>query len=292
MAMAVAACVWLSSADAYAADTEANAEAASAAEKAEIVRPVNSSYMLSVGSSHLGDTYLSPLKYTGWHAAFDYDRIQAMKFSPERWRQQLRISVEFNHADNPARNATLYYLNVHASWGMLRRWALPYNIGVAVGGNAALEAGCTYSARNGNNPASAKVDITVGVSGHATWKTRLGRMPVMLLWQTSMPLTGAFFSPEYDELYYEIYLGNRSGLVHWALPWNMFRWDNLVCADLDVSSTRLRVGFRSRIFSSEVNNITTRIFSYGFVVGATGDWMSVSPRNFPSKETMSIVYAY
>ena len=37
---------------------------------AEAVRPVNSSYMIEAGSSHLADTYLSPLKYTGWNAAF------------------------------------------------------------------------------------------------------------------------------------------------------------------------------------------------------------------------------
>ena len=61
----------------------------------EIIRPVNSSWMLDAGSAHVADTYLSPLKYTGWNVSFEYERLQAMKFSPEAWRQQLQVGVEF-----------------------------------------------------------------------------------------------------------------------------------------------------------------------------------------------------
>lgn len=48
-----------------------------------ILRPVTSAYTFGAGSSHLADTYLSPLKYTGWHVDFHYERMQAMKFNPE-----------------------------------------------------------------------------------------------------------------------------------------------------------------------------------------------------------------
>ena len=266
--------------------------AVAAQETAETVRPVNSSYMVEAGSSHLADTYLSPLKYTGWNAAFQYERMQAMKFSPQAWRQQLLIGVEANGAENPARNADMYYANVSASWGMMHVWRLPWGIALAAGGSAGGNLGAVYNSRNGNNPASAKADVTLNATGYATWKTRLWRLPVMLRWQTTMPLTGVFFSPEYDELYYEISLGNHGGLVHGAWPGNYFRWDNLVTADLDFATTRLRVGFRSRILSSEVNHITTRIFSYAFVLGVTGDWLSVSPRKGLPDETARIIYAY
>lgn len=265
---------------------------ACAADDMETVRPVNSSYMLSAGSSHLADSYLSAVKYTGWSLAFNYDRTQAMKFSPELWRQQLMLGVRFDNAENPARNARMYYASVAASWGMLRRWQLPAGIAVAFGGSAGCNLGTTYSDRNGNNPASVKADITVNLAGYATWKSRVGRMPFMLMWQTSMPLTGVFFSQQYDELYYEIYLGNRSGLVHCAWPGNMFRWNNLVAADLDLGNTRLRVGFRSDIYSSKVNHIVSRIFNYAFVVGTSGDWFSVSPRKGLPPEAARVIYAY
>lgn len=259
---------------------------------AESVRPVNSSWTLEAGTAHIADTYLSPLKYTGWHAALQYERVQAMKFSPERWRQQLNVGVQYNDGDNPAGNASMQYASVNASWGMLRVWQLPYGLSVAGGGSAGGNAGVIYNGRNGNNPASAKADVTANVTGWATWSTRIGRMPVMLRWQTTLPLAGAFFSPEYDELYYEMYLGNRSGLVRFAWPGSLFRWDNLVTADLDFSTTRLRLGFRSRVFTSEASHITTRTFSYAFVVGVTGDWFSVSARRGVPSDAARFIYAY
>ena len=43
---------------------------------------------------------------------------------------------------------------------------------------------------------------------------------------------------------------------------------------------------------AEVDHITTRIFSYGFVLGVSGDWLSVSPRRGMPDDTARIVYAY
>lgn len=244
----------------------------------EPLRPVRSAFMVEGGSSHLLDTYLSPLKYTGWHTAFNYERIQAMKFSPEKWRQQLDIGVEINSGANPARNATLLYGNLSAAWAMSRLWRLPYRLTVTAGGRVEGNIGGMYSTRNSNNPAALKTDLTIGATVSLGWNVNLWRLPVSLRWQTSMPLLGVFFSPEYDELYYEIYLGNSRGLAHCGWPGNLFRWDNLVTADLALGNTSLRVGFRSRIYSTEVNHITTRNFSYSFVLGLVTDWLSVSPR--------------
>ena len=261
-------------------------------EGTEVMRPVNSSYMLEIGSSHIADTYLSPLKYTGWHTGFNYERMQAMKFSPLRWRQQLLIGAEIDRGENPAKNGNMLYCTLSASWGMMHLWNVAQDVTVAFGGSAGGHVGGIYNSRNGNNPAAAKADVTLNATAYATWHLTLGRMPVMLRWQTSIPLTGVFFSPEYDELYYEIYLGNRHGLVHGAWSGNYFRWNNLVTADLDFATTRLRVGFRSDILSSEVNHITTRIFSYAFVIGVSGDWFSVSPRKKLPSGDMKVIYAY
>jgi len=35
-------------------------------------RPVLSAYTVSAGSSHVAETYLSPLKYSGWSTALAY----------------------------------------------------------------------------------------------------------------------------------------------------------------------------------------------------------------------------
>lgn len=241
-------------------------------------RPVRSAWMVEAGSSHLLDSYLSPLKYTGWHTSLSYERTQAMKFYPQRWSQQLNLGAEINRGENPSGNASQIYGNLHAAWSMSYLWSLPYGLSATTGGEVQGNLGGVYSARNGNNPASAIADIDLGFVGSLQWQTKLKNTPLRLRWQTSIPLIGTFFSPEYDELYYEIYLGNRHGLVHCGWPGNMFRWDNLVTSDIVFGNTTLRLGFRSRIYSTEVNHITTRNFSYSFVLGIVTDWLSVAPR--------------
>lgn len=258
----------------------------------EPLRPVRSAFMVDAGSSHMLDTYLSPLKYTGWHAAFNYERVQAMKFSPEKWRQQLDLGVEINSGDNQARNATLLYGNISACWTMSRMWRLPHRLRATIGGNVSGNLGGIYNARNSNNPAAIKADISIGATASLGWDVRLWKLPINLRWQTSLPLSGVFFSPEYDELYYEIYLGNHHGLAHFGWPGNMFRWDNLVTADLGLGNTSLRIGFRSRIYSTEVNHITTRNFSYAFVLGVVTDWLSVSPRHRLTSGNNNVEWAY
>lgn len=259
---------------------------------AQPLRPVNSTYSIEAGSSHIADTYLSPLKYEGWHAAFSYRRLQAMKFSPARWRQALGFSLEGNVAKNPARNASMQYFALHFGWGMLHRFDLPYNISVMAGGQVAVDGGAVINRRNGNNPVSAKGSATIDLLGETIWKTRIGRMPVMARWMTRLPLTGVFFSPEYDELYYEIYLGNHRGLAHAAWPGNLFMWDNELTADLDFASNRLRVGIGSHILSSKVSGLTTCIFSWSFILGVTADWLTLRPSREPQPENTRIIYAY
>lgn len=258
----------------------------------EPLRPVRSALMVDAGSSHLLDTYLSPLKYTGWHAAFNYERTQAMKFSPAQWRQQLDLGVEINSARNPARNATLLYGNFSAAWTMSRLWRLPARLTLTAGGRVEGNLGGTYSNRNGNNPAALKADVSLGGAASLGWNVNLWKLPIALRWQTSIPLAGVFFSPEYDELYYEIYLGNSHGLAHFGWPGNLFRWDNLVTADLALGNTSLRLGFRSRVYSTEVNHITTRTFSHTFVLGVVTDWLSVSPRRHLPAGGSQVEWAY
>ena len=89
------------------------------------------------------------------------------------------------------------------------------------------------------------------------------------------PLVGAFFSPDYGELYYEIYLGNHKGLAHAAWPGNYFRLDNLLSADLHLGNTSLRIGYAADIFSSKTNNIVTRHITHLFVLGVTTESITI-----------------
>lgn len=256
------------------------------------IRPVTSAYMIEAGSAHLADIYLSPLKYSGWHLGLSYDRRQAMKFDPARWVMQLSGDIGISRTLNPARNATMWDLMLHLSWGMSRRWHLPHSLTLYAGGSTSLNAGCLYSARNGNNPASAKGAWTVNVTAAIAWHTRLRRIPLTLCYQPTLPFTGIFFAPDYGELYYEIYLGDRSGLVHGAWWGNYFKLDNLLTADLQLGATMLRIGYRCDIISTHVEHTTTRIVTHSAVLGVVSEWLSLHPGRRPDPTARIISASY
>lgn len=271
-------------------------QAAHASEPADTtpppLRPVFAAYTFEAGSSHLTDTYLTPLKYTGWHAGLDYTRYQAMKFSPEKWTMRLHANLGLDRTQNPSGNATMWALMFDFDWGMMRRFNPARGLTLAVGGSTSIQAGCLYNSRNGNNPASAKGAWTVNLTGYAAYRLNIGRLPVTFMYQPTLPVTGIFFAPDYGELYYEIYLGDHSGLVHGAWWGNYLSLDNLLTADLHFGATNLRLGYRCKVFSSEINHITTNILTNSLVIGVSGEWLSVNPRRLPSPEAKLIQAIY
>ena len=119
-------------------------------------------------------------------------------------------------------------------------------------------------------------------------------MPVCARYRAELPLTGIFFSPQYGELYYEIYLGNRKGLVRGAWPGNFFRLENLATLDFRFGATVLRIGYRCDIFSSKASHIVSRRIGHTAVVGIATEWVSLSAkrsdRNFNNARIISALY--
>lgn len=253
--------------------------AAAASAQEETIRPVTSSYMLEAGVSHLADTYLTPLHYRGWHTAIRYERRQAMRFDPERWVMHLKLGIGIDGTQNPAKNADMYYGAIDVSWAMMYTWKLPAGINIGVGPGTSINGGALYLSRNGNNPASAKAAWTIDAAAFASYSTKIWKIPVTLRYQPTMPLTGAFFSPDYGQLYYQIYLGDNKGLAHAAWPGNYFMLDNMLTADLNFGNTSLRIGYHNNIFSSKVNDIVSQSITHSFVIGITTEWISLRPNS-------------
>lgn len=259
-----------------------------------VVRPVLSAYTLEAGSMHITQTYLSPLRYTGWTAALAYERMQAMRFDPEHWTMRLDGRLLFSNTRNPARNASMSSLGFDLGWSMSRRFRLDEKWQFYVGGNTGIDVGVDYSARNGNNPVAARASFTIGATASAIYNGYIGRVPVCARYRAELPLTGIFFSPQYGELYYEIYLGNRKGLVRGAWPGNFFRLENLATLDFRFGATVLRIGYRCDIFSSKASHIVSRRIGHTAVVGIATEWVSLSAkrsdRNFNNARIISALY--
>ena len=263
-----------------------------AAQEDKPLRPVTSAYTLDAGGASIVNTYLTPLKYSGMNLGLRYERMQAMKQNPDRLVMRLVAGLSGSRTENPVKNAEMWRIKGDFSWGMTYRWRLPYNVTVGAGGSTSLNLGALYAPRNGNNPVAVEAAWTVNATAYAAWNVKVWGLPVTLRYQPTLPLTGIFFSPDYGELFYEIYLGNDKGLVHGAWWGNYFSLDNLLTADFHFGSTCLRIGYHGEILSTKVNHITTRTVTNSVVVGVSGEWLSFNPYKGLSREARVISALY
>lgn len=257
-----------------------------------IVRPVNSHFTYDIGSSIIANTYLTPLKYTGWGMRLGYDRTQAMKFRPEHMVQRITAGIDLDRTLNPAGNAKMWRLTGDFDYGITCRMRLPQNITVAGGLSTGIDLGVIYNTRNGNNPVAVEAAWTINITGALMWHHTLLGKKLLLTYRPTIPITGVFFSPDYGELFYEISLGDHSGLAHCAWWGNYFRMENLLTADISFGATELRLGFRNNILSTRVNNLTTRVVTCAAVIGIGGTWMSLNPYKGISADARIISATY
>lgn len=238
-----------------------------AAAASEVSRPVTQIYMLEVGGTSDLDTYLSPLRYNGYGTALAGQWSKALPWMNNRWIMRFGSRIGFSSALNPAATARMLGLDLALTWGPAFTWKLPMRLHLTAGADIGLSAGVLYLPRNSNNPASAKADVGIALTASASWPFQIGKLNILLSDEIGLPSLSAFFSPEYGEPYYEIYLGNHSGLVHCGWWGNHFGIDNLLAFDLDIGPSALRIGYRYSLRSSWINHLDTQIQTHSFVIG-------------------------
>ena len=245
------------------------------------LRPVATVISAQYGHASVLDTYLSPVRYGGHAMSLGYEAQQATGFAPERWTRQLSVGIDYDYTHNPAGNHTMHSLIVDGRWGMMRRWrdVLTPGLQFQLGGATQLRGGVLYNANNSNNVASARIHWNVGLLGQAIYNTHITRLPITVRYQAALPVMGVFFAPDYDEAYYEIYLGNRRNLAHLGWWGNRFDLDHMLSADLHLGNTIVRVGYRNRISTSWINHISTREMNHYVVIGIGGEFLNVGAKH-------------
>ena len=252
----------------------------------EPLRPVTSTWILEAGGAQIADTYLTPLKYSGWHLGLGYERGQAMRFAPKNWVNSLRFGFGFDRAKNPSGNSVMYSAGISAGWSMLHTWKLPYGIGIAFGGAADADLGALLLARNSNNPAQARASFTLSPQVSGYWSKGIWGVGARL----KVPVIGMFFSPDYGELYYEISLGNHKDLLHFAWPGSYRRLCGEAFVDIRPGATALRIGYRADLLSFKANGLTGRMLTNSVVIGVSCDFLSVDPRKQYDAEIITANY--
>lgn len=248
------------------------------AETDSLPRPVTGVYGIQFGALRALSTYLSPLPYRGTETALYGNWRKAMPFSPEHAMMEFDANAGIGRSINQAHTAAMLDLDVNFSWGIDYRMRLPHSLQWSAGGRVAVNGGMLWLTRNGNNPVAARAFANLGFNTALTWHTRVWRLPVLISESFGMPLAGAFFSPEYGETYYEIYLGNHTGLAHFGWPGNHFSATNLLSVFLDFGRTAMQIGYRFSADTSWTNGINTHIFRHFLVIGVVPGGLGLKNR--------------
>ena len=219
------------------------------------------------GYASVHDSYLTPITYDGWDLALGYEAMRSVR--ADKWLWQLQVGADYNHVENPAQNNDMDKLMGDITFDMQRQWRGVFTprLNLSVGPMTQLRAGIIYDEVNSNNPVSVRAHWNVGVTGMASYDTRLWRLPVTLRYQAQLPVAGVFFAPEYDESYYEIYLGNRRNLAHLGWWGNRLDVTHYLGADLHLGKTTLRIGYRCRLEDWNVNHLKVHDVTHAAVLG-------------------------
>ncbi|MCM1369926.1 MAG: DUF3316 domain-containing protein [Candidatus Amulumruptor caecigallinarius] len=247
-------------------------------------RPVISAYNVETGRAKLLSTYLSPLYYEGLDLALSGSWTKAFNHLPDKLLMRFEASINFQNSFNPARTARMIGLTARFGWGIA--WRMKFGNGwqVSTGGMVDIYGGALYQPRNGNNPVTALAYAGIDATASVSYRFHIGRLPVVACDEVRLPSLGAFFSPEYGEPYYEIYLGNKKGLSHLGWWGNAFAIDNLLSLKMDFGRTAMQVGYRFDVRSFWANSLNTQVIRHAFVIGVIPNGMYIKkkqPVNLP-----------
>lgn len=233
-----------------------------------IPRPVTGIYSLEIGRRSVVSRYLAPVSYSGAEYALAGRWIKAMPFAPERALMEFDARVDGSWSLlNPHKNSSMQAIDVEFDWNMRAWWQLDREFTVSVGGGLEMEGGAVALLKNSNNPVSVNIAAAIGAAASGSWTHTFGRLPVVATIGLRSPLLGAFYMPGYGETYFEMYVGNHSGLVHCGWPGNRRKVNLNLSVMLDLGKTAMEVGYRMNFQRSQANHLVYRSLSNCFTIG-------------------------
>ncbi|MDR0541816.1 MAG: DUF3316 domain-containing protein [Dysgonamonadaceae bacterium] len=232
--------------------------------------PVPLTYQsLSIGSGKTSayDSYLSPLKYSGWNIGLMGEQIKSTQRLNGRLLVQHLLNLELADTQNPSGSANAYAGTLEYDYGWYCRLNPVRQFQIYAGLQGDILAGVIYNTRNTNNPANAKVNLNLNWSAMAIYPFQIKRQPVRLRYQINMPFVGAMFSPEFGQSYYEIGLGDESTLIYFAAWHNRLAIRNILSIEAPLNGYTLRITGMNWLYQTQVNDLKTQIISNAVYVG-------------------------
>ena len=212
-------------------------------------------------------TYLSPLTYAGPAYGLTYEWRRAA-WNAGSAGMQARADIDYGYLLSPAKNSRMYDLSLSLEWGVEKLWHTACGFNFTAGATIGADGGVIYLPRNGNNPAQGLMwaGATLTASAEYTRIKLLGKQ-LTISESIGIPSLGAFFCPAYGETYYEIYIGNHSGLAHCGWWGNRPNIRSRLRVDWQLGRCGLTLGFDYRFNGLNCNNITTRLSQCSALIG-------------------------
>lgn len=220
------------------------------------------------GVSSQQDTYLTPLRYTGYQLSMLHEGLRMTSLWQGRVSGQSLVQLNFTSSSSDSGKGSYLGGQVHYDYALHYNWLLGERWRLMVGPQLGGTLGVLYNARNSNNPAQAIANVHLNASAAAIFRFPFCRREAAVRYQTDFQLLGVMFSPNYGQSYYEIFvLQQPDHNVIATLPWKALRWRNQLTMDIPLRRSSIRYGLFLDSQSSHVNNLVHADFTAGFMVG-------------------------
>lgn len=241
-------------------------------------------FTIGGGRTHILDTYLSPVIYSGPEVRLMYEKMRPLKRGGGKILSQSILQGHFAYTKNPSGMGEEYAGMVQFNFGWHYKFYDRRCLRLYAGLAGDLNAGCFYMRRNSNNPAQGKFYFNTEVAAMADYRFRIKRTWLRARYQVSAPFAGVMFSPEYGQSYYEIFeLKHSNGIIHFTHPFNEPSLRQYLSVDIPFRTYALRVGYMGDYHQSKVNNLKNHTYSHLFMFG-------VVKRLFILKQKHGITY--
>ena len=234
------------------------------------------STLFGFGTSSVYDSYLSPLKYGGNNVGLYYEQMKNTKIMAGNISAQHLFNTNYSWSENNSGTASYYTGILEYDYGLLYRLKPADQWLVFAGMQAGGLLGFVYNTRNGNNPATGKAHLNMGLSAITNYRMQIRSQPVYFRYQFSLPFIGAMYSPQFGQSYYEIGLGATDNLVHLASFHNYFSFRNMFSAEIPLNKFTFRLAYYYSFYETRINDLDTRLITNTFYFGLSHNFFIVS----------------
>ncbi len=222
---------------------------------------------VGVGYADELDTYLGQEKFTGWELRYGAESLRRKQGSgvTREVTHQALFTMAGTRGNSHCYLVALYNLHLGA-YGTIH---LPTDrVELMVGGLADATLGGAYNTRNSNNPAQARVSLSIDPAVRVKWRFRVAKKPMELHYHAAMPLIGLAFSPAYGQSYYEIFSeGNYDNNCVVTSPFSGVQLYQKLSLAFRLGHSTMSIGYLGDVRQMEANSLKYHHYTHALAIG-------------------------